>query len=77
MVLVREARLIGVAAATGIVGTVLVTRSAFAEMLAITGRDPQMWGAVAVLCGGLAAIAVALATYRIVRLDPAVVLKRS
>jgi predicted permease len=77
MVLVREAKLIGVAAATGIVGTVLVTRSAFAEMLAITGSDPRMWAAVAVLCGGLAAVAVALATYRIVRLDPWVVLRQS
>ncbi len=77
MVLAREARLIAVAAATGIVGTVLVTRSAFAEMLMIAGSDPRMWTAVVALCGGLAAVAVALATYRIVRLDPWVVLRRS
>jgi putative ABC transport system permease protein len=77
MVLAREARLIAAAAATGIVGTVLVTRSAFAEMLALTGPDPRMWAAVVVLCGGLAAVAVVLSTYRIVRLDPWVVLRQS
>ncbi len=77
MVLAREAKLIGAAAATGIIGTVLVTRSAFAEMLVITGGDPRMWAAVAIVCGGLAAVAVALATYRIVRLDPWVVLRQS
>ena len=77
MVLAREAKLIGLAAATGTAGTVLVTRSAFAEMLLITAPDPKMWAAVAVVCGGLAAVAVALATYRIVRLDPCVALRRS
>lgn len=77
MVLAREAKLIGVAAGTGIVGTVLVTRSTFAEMLAITGTDPRMWAAVAAVCGGFAVAAVALATYRIVRLDPWVVLRRA
>jgi predicted permease len=77
MVLAREARLIGVACGTAVVGTLLVTRSAFAEMLVITGTDPRMWAVVAVACGGLAAIAVALATYRIVRLDPWVVLRRT
>jgi len=77
MVLAREAKLIGFATVTGVVATVLVTRSAFAEMLAITAADPRMWAGVAVLCGGLAAIAVALATYRILRLDPWVVLRRS
>jgi len=46
-------------------------------MLVITGSDPWMWAAVVVLCGGLAAVAVALATYRIVRLDPWVILRQS
>lgn len=77
MVVAREARLIATAAATGIVGTMLVTRSAFAEMLTISGSDPRMWATVAIVCGGLAAVAVALATWRIVRLDPWVVLRRS
>ena len=77
MVLARETKLIGVAAATGIGITVLVTRAAFYELLAITGTDPAMWAVVAILCGGLAAVAVALATYRIVRLDPSVVLRRA
>jgi ABC-type antimicrobial peptide transport system permease subunit len=77
MVLVREGKLIGFSTATGVIATVLVTRSAFYEMLMITGTDPRMWAVVAVLCGGLAAIAVALATYRIVRLDPCAVLRQS
>ncbi len=77
MVLVREGKLIGFSTATGVIATVLVTRSAFYEMLVITGTDPRMWAVVAVLCGGLAAIAVALATYRIVRLDPWAVLRQS
>ena len=77
MVLARETKLIAFAAATGIAGTVIVTRSTFGEMLMITGADPRMWAAVAIICGGLAALAVALATYRIVRLDPWAVLRRS
>jgi hypothetical protein len=77
MVLAREAKLIAAAVATGTIATVLVTRSAFAEMLVITGIDPRVWIGVSVLCGGVAAAAVACATYRIVRLDPWVVLRRS
>jgi putative ABC transport system permease protein len=77
MVLAREAKLIAAAVATGTIATVLVTRSAFVEMLVITGTDPSVWIGVSVLCGGIAAAAVAFATYRIVRLDPWVVLRRT
>lgn len=75
MVLAREGKLILAAVATGVVGTVLVTRSAFVEMLVISGSDPRTWVVVAALCGGTAAIAVALATWQIVRLDPWKVLR--
>jgi putative ABC transport system permease protein len=75
LVLAREARLILAAVATGVIGTVLVTRSAFVEMLVISGSDPRTWLVVAGLCGGTAAIAVAFATWRIVRLDPWKVLR--
>ena len=76
MVLAREVKLILAAVGSGIIVTVLVTRSAFAEMLIITGGDPRVWVVVAVVCGGVAAAAVALATRRIVRLDPWVVLRQ-
>lgn len=77
MVLVREAKLIAAAAGTGILFTVLVTRSTFVGLLTVSGTDPRLWTVVVVLCGGLAALAVALATYRITRLDPWVVLRQS
>ena len=73
--IVPIARLVGAAVATGVIGTVLVTRSAFVEMLVISGSDPRTWLVVAGLCGGTAAIAVAFATWRIVRLDPWQVLR--
>lgn len=44
-----------------------MTRAAFAELLMISATDPRLWVAVMLLCGGFAAVAVALATYRIVR----------
>ena len=70
MVVLREAKLIAAAIATGAVATVMVTRELFAELVTINATDARIWVAVAVLCGGLAASAVALATRRIVRLDP-------
>ena len=76
MVIRREAKLIVAAVVTGAAGTVLVTRAVFAELVTISGQDVQLWIAVLVLCGGVAAAAAALATRRIVRLDPWVVLRR-
>ena len=76
LVVSREARLILAAVGTGIVGTVVVTRSAFVEMLVISGSDPRIWIAIGAVCGGVAAAAVASATWRIVRLDPGVVLRQ-
>lgn len=76
MVLAREVKLIVAAIATGVVGTVLVTRSAFVEMLVMTGSDPRLWIVVAALCGGVATAAVTFATWRIVRLDPWKVLRQ-
>ena len=77
MVLAREVKLILAAVVTGITGTVLVTRSAFVEMLVVSGGDPRMWFVVAALCGGTAAVAVTFATRRIVKLDPWDVLRGS
>jgi hypothetical protein len=75
MVLAREGKLIAAAVGTGMTGTILVTRSAFVEMLVISGSDPRMWLVVAALCGGTAVVAVTLATWRIARLDPWQVLR--
>jgi putative ABC transport system permease protein len=77
MVVMREAKLIVAAIATGAVATVLVTRAVFAELVMVSGVDARLWIAVAVLCGGFAVAAVALATRRIVRLDPWTVLRRA
>ena len=76
MVILREAKLIVAAIATGALGTVVVTRAVFAELVAVSGQDVRLWVAVAVLCGGSAAVATAVATYRIVRLDPWTVLRK-
>ena len=76
MVIRREAKLIVAALVTGAAGTVLVTRAVFAELVTISGQDVRLWIAVLILCGGFAAAAAALATQRIVRLDPWAVLRR-
>jgi predicted permease len=76
MVLGREAKLIVSAIGAGAAGTLLVTRVVFADLAAIGGREPWLWAGVLVLCGGCAAAAAALATRRIVRLDPWTVLRR-
>jgi hypothetical protein len=76
MVAARESRLLAAAIGTGLAGTVLVTRSAFAEMLAIAGGDARVWVAVAVLCGSTAMIALVVATWRVARLDPLAVLRQ-
>ena len=41
----------------------------------MTGSDPRLWMVVGALCGTVAAVAVTLATWRIVRLDPWKVLR--
>ena len=76
MVLAREARLIVAATVTGAGATLIVTTVAFADLVTISGTDPWLWTVIVGLCGGVAATAVTLATYRILRLDPWVVLRR-
>jgi putative ABC transport system permease protein len=77
MVIVREAKLIAAAVASGALGTVIVTRALFAELVTITGPDLRLWTAIALLCGGSAAAAAILAAHRIVRLDPWTVLRKA
>lgn len=79
-VLHRELTLIATALATGIIGTIAMTRSSgfddAAMIVAVNASHPE-WGLALIgLCGAVAATACLLATYRIVKLDPSVVLRR-
>jgi ABC-type antimicrobial peptide transport system permease subunit len=79
-VLNRELKLIAAALATGTIGTIaMVGSSGFddaAFIVAVNMSRPE-WGLALIgLCGAVAAIACGLATYRIVKLDPSVVLRR-
>ncbi len=80
-VLAREAKLLVAALATGVAGTVAMTRSSgfddAAFVVAVSTSRPG-WGVALVgVCGAVAGLACLLATYRIVKLDPSVVLRRS
>ena len=77
MVLTRETKLIGVGIAVGLVFTVALTRAMFAELVRLSAIVPGLWIGALLLSSGVAATAVAFATYRIVRLEPSVVLRRS
>lgn len=77
MVLARETKLIAAAVATGVVFTMLATRALFAELTQVSVVAPSMWVGALALSGAVAAVAVTLATWRIVRLAPADVLRRT
>lgn len=77
LVLWREAKLIAAAAGTGVVFTMLATRALFVELTRVSAILPSAWIGAVTLSGGVAAVAVAIATFRIVRLEPAVVLRRT
>jgi putative ABC transport system permease protein len=76
MVLAREAKLIAVAIAVGLAFTMALTRALFIELARLSAIVPSMWIGALALSGGIAALAVMLGTYRIVRLEPSVVLRR-
>jgi hypothetical protein len=76
MVLAREAKLIAIAIAVGLVFTMALTRALFVELARLSAIVPSMWIGALALSGGIAALAVMLGTYRIVRLEPSVVLRR-
>ena len=77
MVLARETKLIAAALGSGAVFTFGLTRALFAELFVLSTAAPVLWIGVMCLCGGIAAVACLLATGRIVRLDPMVVLRRT
>ena len=76
MVLAREAKLIAIAIAVGLAFTMALTRALFVELARLSAMVPSMWLGALALSGGIAALAVMLGTYRIVRLEPSVVLRR-
>jgi putative ABC transport system permease protein len=77
LVLARETKLIAAAIGSGAAFTLGLTRALFAELATLSATAPSVWIALVGLCGSVAAIACALATWRIVRLEPSVVLRRT
>ena len=75
-VLAREAKLIAAALVCGAAFTFGLTSALFTELAALGATAPSVWVALLGLCGGVAATAVALATWRVVRLEPSEVLRR-
>ena len=76
MVLVRETKLIALGIGVGLVFTIALTRALFADLARLNAVLPGLWVGALALAGGVAALALTLATYRITRLEPATVLRR-
>ncbi len=79
-VLARESKLLVAALATGTLGTIAMTRSSgfddAAFIVAVNTSRPE-WGVALIgLCGAVAGLACLFATYRVVKLNPSVVLRR-
>jgi putative ABC transport system permease protein len=77
VVLMREGKLIAAALCAGSIGTMAVIRTLVAEFVWISALNPAWPASLIGLCGLVAALACAFATYRIVKLDPSAVLRRS
>lgn len=77
MVLVRETQLIGVGIGVGLAFTMALTRALFADLVRLNVVVPGLWMGALTFAGLIATLALTLATYRIVRLEPAAVLRRT
>ena len=77
MVLAREARLTGLAVGVGLAFAMGLTRALFVELTRLGAIVPSFWVGALLLSGSVAALAVALATVRILRLEPGEVLRRT
>ena len=75
LVVLREGKLILAAIACGAVGTVAVTRMLFAELVTMSALRPAAPALLLMVCGAAAGLAVAFATWRIVKLQPWKVLR--
>jgi ABC-type antimicrobial peptide transport system permease subunit len=76
MVLARESKLIGLGIFVGLAFSMGLTRALFAELVRLNAVVPGLWIGALALSSSVAAAACLLATWRIVRLEPAVVLRR-
>ena len=77
MVLTREGKLIVAALGTGLLFTMALTRALFVELTSLNAIVPSLWVAALIGASAVAGTACLLASWRIVRLDPAVVLRRT
>jgi len=77
MVLIRETKLIALGIAVGLVFTLALTRALFAELVRLSVVVPGPWMGALTCATVVSAGALALGTYRIVRLEPAAVLRRT
>ena len=77
LVAAREAKLIGAALLIGAGVSLALTRALFPELARLSTMAPGVWLALVGLCGGTAAIAGLLATWRIAGVDPSAVLRRT
>ena len=76
MVLARESKLIVSAIVSGTLFAAGLTRVLFVQLTTLAGQMPTLWTGALLFSSLVAATAVALATYRIVRLEPSAVLRR-
>ena len=76
-VMAREGRLIAAAIGTGLVFTMALTRALFVELTSLNAIVPSLWVWTLIGASAVAGSACLLASWRIVRLDPAVVLRRT
>jgi ABC-type antimicrobial peptide transport system permease subunit len=76
-VMAREARLIAAAIGTGLVFTMALTRVLFVELTSLSAIVPSMWIGALMAASIAAASAALLAIWRIVRLEPSVVFRRT
>lgn len=77
LVLGRETRLIAAGVGSGIVFTVGLTRLFFAPLTTLTAQMPMLLTGALLFSALVASTAIAFATWRIVRLEPSAVLRRT
>jgi ABC-type antimicrobial peptide transport system permease subunit len=77
LVLGREARLIAAGIGCGIVLTISLTRLFFVQLTTLAAQMPTLLTGALLFSALVASAAVAFATWRIVRLEPAAVLRRT
>lgn len=77
IVLARESKLIVSAILSGTLFAAGLTRVLFVQLTTLSAHMPALWTGALLFSSLVAAMAVAFATYRIVRLEPAAVLRRT